>query len=62
MTKIPQPTSWSAAFDLKYDAWNRLVEVKDGSTTVQTNEYDGLGRRIQRVVDSGWRKGARKAV
>jgi YD repeat-containing protein len=25
MTKIPQPTNWSASYDLVYDAWNRLV-------------------------------------
>jgi YD repeat-containing protein len=47
MTKMPQPTNWSARFDLKYDAWNRLVEVKGGTTTVQANEYDALGRRIR---------------
>lgn len=52
MTKLPKPTSWSAHFDLKYDAWNRLVEVKDGSNTVQKNQYDGLGRRIVRSVYS----------
>jgi RHS repeat-associated protein len=52
MTKIPKSTNWSAAFDLKYDAWNRLVEVKDGSTTITANKYDGLGKRIQRVVGS----------
>lgn len=53
MTRIPQPTSWSAHFDLKYDAWNRLVEVKDGANLVQTNEFDGLGRRIVRSVFAG---------
>ena len=31
---------------LVYDAWNRLVEVKDGSTVLKTYAYDGLGRRI----------------
>jgi hypothetical protein len=40
-------------FTLKYDAWNRLVKVESaGPTTVQTNEFDGLNRRIVRV-DSG---------
>ncbi len=29
-----------------YDAWNRLVAVKNGSTTVASYGYDGLGRRI----------------
>jgi len=29
-----------------YDAWNRLVAVKNGSTTLETYSYDALGRRI----------------
>jgi RHS repeat-associated protein len=29
-----------------YDAWNRLVAVKSGSTTLATYSYDALGRRI----------------
>jgi RHS repeat-associated protein len=35
----------------KYDAWNRMVEVDDGSTIVQENEYDGTNRRIQIFSD-----------
>jgi YD repeat-containing protein len=31
---------------LIYDAWNRLVQVKNGSTVLNTYGYDGLGRRI----------------
>jgi RHS repeat-associated protein len=31
---------------LIYDAWNHLVEVKNGSTTIQRFGYDGLGRMI----------------
>lgn len=34
-------------YTLKYDAWNRLVEVKDGGSTLATYVYDGAGRRIQ---------------
>lgn len=34
-----------------YDAWNRLVEVDDGATVVQRNEYDGTNRRIQVFSD-----------
>jgi len=30
-----------------YDAWNRLVEVKDGGTTLIRYEHDGAGRRVQ---------------
>ena len=29
-----------------YDAWNRLVAVKNGSTTLAAYGYDGLGRRV----------------
>jgi RHS repeat-associated protein len=29
-----------------YDAWNRLMAVKNGSTTLASYSYDGLGRRI----------------
>jgi RHS repeat-associated protein len=33
---------------LTYDAWNRLVQVKDASNNVLASyKYDGLGRRIQ---------------
>jgi RHS repeat-associated protein len=32
----------------KYDAWNRLVEVKNsGGTTLATYAYDALGRRVR---------------
>ncbi|MCG3131416.1 MAG: hypothetical protein FLDDKLPJ_02208 [Phycisphaerae bacterium] len=36
-----------------YDAWNRLVKVtrkQDTDIVIQTAEYDGLGRRTQKVV------------
>ena len=52
MTKVPKPTSWTAHYDLKYDAWNRRTEVKDGASTVATYEYDGLNRRIVKTVGS----------
>jgi RHS repeat-associated protein len=29
-----------------YDAWNRLVAVRNGSTTLETYSYDALNRRI----------------
>jgi RHS repeat-associated protein len=40
------PGDWDRGFSLKWDAWNRLIEVKDGNTLIQTNAYDGLSRRI----------------
>jgi RHS repeat-associated protein len=36
-----------------YDAWDRLVEVKEGSTTVASYEYDGTSARIVKVTYSG---------
>ncbi len=37
-----------------YDAWNRLVAVKSsqdaGAVTIQTSEFDAIGRRIKKVV------------
>jgi RHS repeat-associated protein len=40
------PGDRDRGFSLKWDAWNRLIEVKDGNTLIQTNAYDGLSRRI----------------
>ena len=51
---------WSKHFELVWDAWNRLVEVKDeNGVTVQKNAYDGLSRRITKesggkVVHTYW--------
>src|SRR6266851_10040651 len=37
----------------KYNAWNRLVQVKNsGGTTIASYAYDGLGRRIQETHGS----------
>ncbi len=49
MTTMPQPLAPSASYLAAYDAWNRLVEVKEGANVVQQKEYDGLGERIVRV-------------
>jgi RHS repeat-associated protein len=46
------PGDWTKQYDLKWDAWNRLIEVKDGSIVLQTNAYDGLTRRITSKRDS----------
>jgi hypothetical protein len=53
MTAIPKPASPANSFALQYDAWNRLVEVQSGMTVVQTNQYDGLGRRVVRDESGG---------
>ena len=45
ITKAPKPSGWGSAFILTYDAWNRLVKVKSGSSNVAIYGYDGLSRR-----------------
>jgi RHS repeat-associated protein len=40
---------------LLYDAWNRLVTVKSGSTVLESYKYDGLGRRIVEAPGSNTR-------
>jgi len=38
---------WTKHFAVTWDAWNRIVEVKDeNGTSVQKNAYDGIFRRI----------------
>ena len=50
MLTLPQaPGTSTAQYDLKWDAWNRLVEVKDGSTVVASYTYDGLTRRLTKT-------------
>jgi YD repeat-containing protein len=46
MTTIPIPSSPTSGYTATYDAWNRLVSLASGSTTVATYAYDGLSRRI----------------
>jgi len=55
MTSVPKPADMSATYQAKYDAWNRLVELRDPTTgnLVQVNQYDGLTRRtVQQTFDS----------
>ncbi|WP_428940711.1 RHS repeat domain-containing protein [Fontivita pretiosa] len=46
VTSYPKPSAMSSSYTCKYDAWNRLTEVKDGANLVGAYSYDGLGRRI----------------
>jgi RHS repeat-associated protein len=46
MTTVPQPGSETTGLTCKYDAWNHLVSVASGSTTLATYSYDGFNRRI----------------
>lgn len=55
MTSVPQPASLTSSYDCKYDAWNRLVQVKSGATTVATYRYDGQNRRVTKLIGSDTR-------
>ena len=56
MTTLPKaPGTATAQYDLKWDAWNRLVEVKDGSTVVASYTYDGLTRRLTKSISGDYR-------
>ena len=44
---------WSKSYQPVWDAWNRLVEIKDeNGISVQKNAYDGLSRRITKEAAS----------
>jgi RHS repeat-associated protein len=56
MKKAPRPLSLGDSFDLKWDAWNRLVEVKEtGGSVVATCGYDGAHRRVTKVAGGNTR-------
>jgi RHS repeat-associated protein len=56
MTKVPQPAAPTSSYDCKYDAWDRLVEVKvTGGAVVATHRYDGLKRRVTKVAGGNTR-------
>jgi RHS repeat-associated protein len=44
-------TTDQAGKTLVYDAWNRFVSYKSGSTVLESDSYDALGRRI--IVNPG---------
>jgi RHS repeat-associated protein len=48
LTSVPQPLSLGNGYTLTWDAWNRLMTVKAGSTTVATYAYDGATRRVSK--------------
>jgi RHS repeat-associated protein len=54
MTRVPKPDNWSSNYNLVYDAWNRLVKVYDsnGTTLIAQYQYDGLNRRVKKIVGS----------
>jgi hypothetical protein len=53
MTTIPKPADMTGSFSAVYDAWDRLVEVKEGSSTVAKYQYGGASGRIVKVTYSG---------
>jgi RHS repeat-associated protein len=44
----PVEGAWDETFEIVWDAWSRIVEVKQGESTVGKYAYDGLTRRITR--------------
>lgn len=55
MTQCPpdEAGAWSQSHKLKWDGWNRLVEVRDASDNVlATYAYNGLWRRIRTTTAS----------
>jgi RHS repeat-associated protein len=51
-TTMPQVATPTSSYTAVYDAWNRMVEMSAGSTTVATYVYDGRNRRIVKVTTS----------
>jgi RHS repeat-associated protein len=54
MTLVPpilgtQPAQW----DLTWDAWNRLVKIEEGTSTIGEYQYDGFTRRVWKESDEG---------
>jgi RHS repeat-associated protein len=52
MMSVPKPAALASSLTLKWDAWNRLVEAKDGATVIGVYEYDAANRRVKRHIDS----------
>jgi RHS repeat-associated protein len=50
MTSGPQPLSPANGYALTYDAWNRLVQLKNGNTVAAAYAYDGASRRTTKTV------------
>jgi RHS repeat-associated protein len=52
MTAFPQVASPPTANEAIYDAWNRMTQVWSGTSLVQQNIFDGLARRVSKLVGS----------
>jgi RHS repeat-associated protein len=58
MTSGPKPGAETTRIHMKYNAWNKLVEVRadndgDPGDLVAEYRYDGLNRRIAKFIPSG---------
>ncbi|MFO1458227.1 MAG: RHS repeat-associated core domain-containing protein [Verrucomicrobiota bacterium] len=52
MTTLSQPGGLGSSYTAKYDAWNRLVELKSGGAIVASYSYDAAQRRITKLVST----------
>ena len=52
MVVVPRPDDLANGYTCTFDAWNRLVKVEAGISTVATYAYDGLHRRTTKTIDS----------
>ena len=56
MTSMPAVSNWTVAQTLKWDAWNRLVRISEGSSTIAEYTYDALFRRVTKTVSGTTRR------
>ena len=56
LTMPTAPSTSTGQYALKWDAWNRLVEVKDGDISVANYRYDGAFRRLSKANASETRQ------
>ncbi|MDB5293544.1 MAG: repeat-associated core domain protein [Phycisphaerales bacterium] len=49
---FPKPSALNNSYTAVYDAWNRMVQVKDGTTSIAAYQYDGRHRRISKMTPS----------
>lgn len=54
MVSIPKPKDLTNSFNVTWDAWGRMAEIKDGTDIVTSYEYDAMNRRIvKKSYDGG---------
>jgi RHS repeat-associated protein len=56
ITSVPAVSNWTTAQTLKWDAWNRLVRISEGSSTIAEYSYDALFRRVTKTVSGTTRR------